>query len=189
MSISRINQCLRSGIIQLLRILQSIDQKGMSSVSLYMGSLNFFFFSWVCSCHWPNILMFNFVIRCQIYLFLCDNEKFSNVVVSYRVFVMQTKFNSLSILGIYSSEVNPLVETDNPWATSFVIQNVWWTDYQSVWHTNDYQTDNKRGWLFQYQIHSLVIKNYLQGGYDWEWLTIDSLSEWPIEKWLPNWPK
>lgn len=45
--------------------------------------------------------MFNFVIRCQIYLFLCDNEKFSNVVVSYRVFVMQTKFNSLSILGIY----------------------------------------------------------------------------------------
>lgn len=67
--------------------------------------------------------MFNFVIRCQIYLFLCDNEKFSNVVVSYRVFVMQTKFNSLSILGIYSSEVNPLVETDNPWATSFVIQN------------------------------------------------------------------
>ena len=68
--------------------------------------------------------MFNFVTRCQIYLFLCDNEKFSNVVVSYRVFVMQTKFNSLSILGIYSSEVNPLVETDNPWATSFVIQNV-----------------------------------------------------------------
>lgn len=68
--------------------------------------------------------MFNFVIRCQSYLFLCDNEKFSNVVVSYRVFVMQTKFNSLSILGIYSSEVNPLVETDNPWVTSFVIQNV-----------------------------------------------------------------
>ena len=45
--------------------------------------------------------MFNFVIRCQIYLFLCDNEKFSNVVDSYRVFFMQTKFNSLSILGIY----------------------------------------------------------------------------------------
>ena len=44
MSISRINQCLRSGIIQLLRILRSIDQKGMASVSLYMGSLNFFFF-------------------------------------------------------------------------------------------------------------------------------------------------
>lgn len=44
MSISRINQCLRSGIVQLLRILRSIDQKGMASVSLYMGSLNFFFF-------------------------------------------------------------------------------------------------------------------------------------------------
>lgn len=101
MSISHINQCLRSGIIQLLRILRSIDQKGMASVSLYMGSLNFFFFFLSMFCHWPNILMFNFVIRCQSYLFLCDNEKFSNVVVSYRVFVMQTKFNSLSILGIY----------------------------------------------------------------------------------------